>query len=210
MDGRSGTYSGPSLAEALNRAATALGVTADACTYEVLLGSDAEGHVLIRARIRPGDSPILGFGRELLAALSVTGTATLEEGARDESTLSIVSEDLTELCGRHPDLSGALVHLLRRVAEKLEPGRRLEVSIVKRQESRDDVLGQIAKVAMDRCRRYGRPVALPPMNPYERRMMHVAIRETSELGTESTGFGTKRRIVVLPHREDPGAEPEAS
>ncbi|MFN7974089.1 MAG: R3H domain-containing nucleic acid-binding protein [Acidobacteriota bacterium] len=208
MDGRSGTYSGQSLAEALSRAAAALSVSPDACEYEVLLGSDAEGHVLIRARIRPGESPLVAFSKDILVAMGASGSVALDEGRRDQSTLSIVSEDLVALGKKHPDVPGALAHLLKRAAEKLDPGRQLDVSIVSRQETRDEVLAHLARLAVERCRRYGRPVALPPMNPYERRMIHVAIRESSELGTESTGFGAKRRIVVLPYDSAGGGSAE--
>ena len=57
-----------------------------------------------------------------------------------------------------------------------------------------------AELAVERCRRFGRRVMLPPMNPYERRLVHLAIREHSERETESMGSGRDRRVVILPPR----------
>lgn len=47
-------------------------------------------------------------------------------------------------------------------------------------------------------RRTGEPVKLPPMNPFERRIVHMALRDEADLTTFSTGEGSTRRITVAP------------
>jgi spoIIIJ-associated protein len=45
-----------------------------------------------------------------------------------------------------------------------------------------------------------KPVALSPMPPYERRLIHLFLAEDKEVYTKSYGEGALRRIVVYPRR----------
>lgn len=205
MDTTSGTFSGPSTAAALERAAEAFHAPPSDIEHETLLGSDDEGHVLIRAHVRAAPSPVLGFVSELLAAMGVEAevrSAPTAEGLR----IDVVGPAAVALSAVSPHVSPALTHIVRKVGEKLEPGRRHEVRILGEPEDRDTYLTQMALLAVERCRRFGRRVALPPMNPYERRLVHLAIRENSEMATESTGAGRDRRIVLIPFEETAAAD----
>lgn len=44
----------------------------------------------------------------------------------------------------------------------------------------------------------GEPVNMEPMNSYERRAIHMALRESTEVMTESQGEGPERHIVIKP------------
>jgi spoIIIJ-associated protein len=203
MERHGGTYSGPSLAAALARAAAELSVPEAEIEHEVLLGSDAEGHVLLRARARSAASPVAAFVSRVLAAMSCP--ATLECSHVGETLrVSVVGPEAADALGG-PTVAAALADLVRKAAEKLEPGVRVELEVLGESEPRDAYLTRLAGLAVARCRRFGRPVGLPPMNPYERRLVHLTVRETSELTTESVGDGRERRIVVLPYDAGSGA-----
>ena len=55
-----------------------------------------------------------------------------------------------------------------------------------------------AQVAAERVIETGDPFALGPMNPRERRIIHLALKNQTAVRTASEGFGAERRVVVLP------------
>jgi spoIIIJ-associated protein len=56
----------------------------------------------------------------------------------------------------------------------------------------------MAQVAADRVVESGSPFPLGPMNPRERRVVHLTLRDRTEVHTASEGFGTERKVVILP------------
>jgi spoIIIJ-associated protein len=59
-------------------------------------------------------------------------------------------------------------------------------------------LREIALRVSERVRRTGERVELGLMNPYERRIVHLAVAETEGVKTESAGDGVMKRVIVLP------------
>ena len=55
-----------------------------------------------------------------------------------------------------------------------------------------------ADVAADKVRKTGTPYHFSPMSSRERRIVHLALRDESDLHTESEGEGPQRRLVVYP------------
>jgi spoIIIJ-associated protein len=54
----------------------------------------------------------------------------------------------------------------------------------------------MAERIAQQVRRSGHPVTLEAMPPNERRIIHMALSETTDIATESTGEGDQRRVVV--------------
>ena len=119
------------------------------------------------------------------------------EGDEGELILDITAPDLAVLIGRHGrtlESLQALVSLL--VSRKL--GFRYPVSIdVEGYKSRrhDKVIG-MAKSAAARAVAQGRTVNLPPMSAYERRLVHIALRDDDLIDTHSEGVDPERRVVI--------------
>jgi spoIIIJ-associated protein len=44
--------------------------------------------------------------------------------------------------------------------------------------------------------REGRPVSLPPMSPYERRVVHLVLKDHGTIATQSIGAGPNRKVTV--------------
>jgi spoIIIJ-associated protein len=55
-----------------------------------------------------------------------------------------------------------------------------------------------ADVAAQRVRETGQPYAFAPMSSRERRILHLALRDCTELRTESAGEAAERHVVVYP------------
>ena len=65
---------------------------------------------------------------------------------------------------------------------------------------RTEELKLTAQVAAERVVESGDPFALSPMNPRERRIIHLALRDRPNLRTVSEGVGPERKVVILPAR----------
>lgn len=55
-----------------------------------------------------------------------------------------------------------------------------------------------AATAAERVKQTGRPFHFSPMNSRERRIIHLSLRNETEIRSESTGSGPFRQVVVLP------------
>lgn len=56
-------------------------------------------------------------------------------------------------------------------------------------------LKQQARILAERARTYKADVAMPPLNPYERMIIHATYAHDTDITTESAGFGKERHII---------------
>jgi spoIIIJ-associated protein len=63
---------------------------------------------------------------------------------------------------------------------------------------REDALTDLAQRLAEKAVKTGRPVPVEPMNPHDRRIIHVALAEHEGVRTESDGEGLFRRVVIFP------------
>ena len=67
-------------------------------------------------------------------------------------------------------------------------------------------LREAAAVAAEKVRRTGAPYEFAPMTSRERRIIHLALREATDLRTESGGEGSHRHVVLYPKDYRPGPQ----
>jgi predicted RNA-binding protein Jag len=111
------------------------------------------------------------------------------------------------------DRHGELLDAVQVLANKALVGRSVEKDIELDCEDfkgrRSEDLEQRARDVADRVRRGGREELLPAMTPIERRIVHIALRDDSEVTTESRGDGFYKRVAILLRSEARDAESEA-
>lgn len=61
---------------------------------------------------------------------------------------------------------------------------------------RERLISELARAAAHKAMLTKTDVELPPMNAYERRLVHLEITTHPELKTESCGIGRERRVVI--------------
>ena len=100
------------------------------------------------------------------------------------------------------DHHGELLDALQVLANKSLVGRKVEKDIeLDCQEfkgKRVEEIEQRARELADRVRRDGREQLLPAMSPIERRIVHLALQDDSEVATESRGDGFYKRVALIP------------
>lgn len=139
--------------------------------------------------------------REILSFFNVTGAEINEyEGDNQEIILDVVGgENLAALIGRHGKTLEALQLLVSTITFK-KIGFHYPViidveSYVHRQRQK---IESIAEAAAARACRQDKPVKLRPMTPYERRLVHIALRDDTRVETSSEGQDPHRYVVVHP------------
>ena len=65
-------------------------------------------------------------------------------------------------------------------------------------DEREKTLSRLADRAVKRARETGRSIALDPMNSRDRRAIHLAVRDESDVATMSIGEGRYRQVLVVP------------
>lgn len=89
----------------------------------------------------------------------------------------------------------ALDHLVNLMVRK-ETKELLIVDLNHYRKERERLIVDLAKAAAHRAMVTKEDVELPPMNAYERRLVHVEIQSNPELRTESVGLGKARRTFI--------------
>jgi len=121
------------------------------------------------------------------------------EGDENELILDVVGSDLGVLIGRHGRTLDAMQTLVSAVTNR-RLGFRYPVLVdVEGYRNRRRVkLEEIGRRAADRVGRSGEPVKLRPMSSYERKMIHMALRNDQRITTSSEGEEPFRQVVVTP------------
>ncbi len=129
------------------------------------------------------------------------GDVTIDEyeGDEGELILDITGDDLAVLIGRHGKTLDALQFLVSAITVRTIGFRYPVVVDVEGYKGRQrEKLESIAHNAANKAARQNRSVKLRPMTPYERRIVHIALRDDDRVDTASEGEGSARHVVVLP------------
>jgi spoIIIJ-associated protein len=113
--------------------------------------------------------------------------------------LDILGHDLGILIGRRGKTLHALQFTTRLIVSR-EVGQwvHLVVDVEKYKVRREKSLRQLANRLAERVVLTQQPVALEPMPPHERRIIHVTLRDHPIVETESVGQGDRRKVTIIP------------
>jgi spoIIIJ-associated protein len=94
-----------------------------------------------------------------------------------------------------PSLVKDLEHIVKLIAKNLKIDKvNIDVNNYKRE--REHIIVELAKAAARKVLLEKKEIILPPMNSYERRIVHVELATRPDVKTESIGEGSERHIVV--------------
>lgn len=124
-----------------------------------------------------------------------------QEGEKPFVVCDLVTETESNfLIGQHGTNLRALQHLLRIIVRKRtgDADLGLVVDVNGYQKDRQESLIQRAQEAAAQAVRDHKPVTLPPLSAYERRVVHMELARRDDVHTESVGTGEERHVVVRP------------
>lgn len=106
-------------------------------------------------------------------------------------------EHMGILIGKRGQTLDSLQYLANRVANKHQEGYvRVKLDTENYRVRREETLRHLAKNIAHKVKRNRRPVALEPMNPYERRIIHSALQSDPYVMTHSEGEEPFRKVVI--------------
>jgi spoIIIJ-associated protein len=152
------------------------------------------------------DADLLPQSQELLERiLELMGEKAKVAGRFDEEdrlSLSIDAEDAGLLIGKQGQTLEALQYLLTKmIAKKARRKVRVFIDIESYRARHQEALTQLALKSGEKAKKSGRPVTLNPMNPHDRRIVHLALQGDKEVKTMSRGEGLYKKVVVYPMRK---------
>jgi spoIIIJ-associated protein len=152
------------------------------------------------------DDPV-AVARRVTASIVDTMGIGASVTAREEDGsihVTVSGPQLAPLIGRHGQTLEAL-DLLVNLMTARQLGRRVPVVVdaERYRERRRDALEALTRRVAGRVRRNGRPAALDPMPPSERRFIHTLLADDPQLTTFSEGEGIERHIVIAPKGDGP-------
>ena len=129
------------------------------------------------------------------------GEVTIDEyeGDEGELILDITGDDLAVLIGRHGKTLEALQFLVSSITVRTIGFRYPVVVDVEGYKARQrEKLESLARSMANRAASQHRNMKMHPMTPYERRIVHIALRDDPRVTTASEGEGAARHVVVIP------------
>ncbi|HLD93929.1 MAG TPA: RNA-binding cell elongation regulator Jag/EloR [Anaerolineales bacterium] len=142
---------------------------------------------------------------ELLEHMGVRAGVEVQMGEPDDQEapvpvlVDIKGGDLSILIGRHAETLNALQLITRLIVGK-EVGyaAHIVIDVEGYRKRREEGLRELARKMAKQAVSTGRRQSLEPMSPAERRIIHMELRHSSEVTTESTGEEPRRKVTIVP------------
>ena len=212
------SFSAKTLDDAITKACIELGVTSEDIEYEItetgregVFGIGARPYV-ISVRLKEEEKKMTASPESDLTAtekamdflssvfegmsLNVDISIDMDEES-NEMSINLSGDDMGVLIGKRGQTLDALQYLTGQVINKHGSGYiRVKLDTENYRERRKETLEKLAKNIAHKVRRTKRPVALEPMNPYERRIIHSVLQPEKDIITRSEGEEPYRHVVI--------------
>lgn len=210
---------GKTVEEAVQEALACLDLPRDRVDIEVLeeptrgvLGLIGQRPALVRVTAKVDETDkAKEFLEELLEHMGFPSASVRASVVDGVLRFDIEGSDLGGLIGRRGATLDAIQYLVNLVASRYARGKRgderaeerlrILVDVEGYRGKREQALRRLARGVAERVRREGRKASLEPMNPMERRIIHLAIQECAGVVSHSEGEEPYRYVVIAPGNE---------
>jgi spoIIIJ-associated protein len=141
-------------------------------------------------------TPIIDFLNRVTAALGITATVNVEETA-DGPRFNLTGEEAELLVRHRGEPLKALQHVVdMSYGRSLDGEKRVFVDALEYRKGKDIELRNMAKFLAEKAKDSGLEQQLGPLNPYERRIVHMAVAEVPGATTESIGDAFSKTVLI--------------
>lgn len=139
---------------------------------------------------------------EILTRMGLVAQVEVKEDD-EHIVLDVKGPESGLVIGKQGQTLDALQYLVARMVHRGADaegsfGKLIIVDTESYRERRREALVELAERLGDKAIRTQRPVAVNPMSPHDRRIMHLALDKVPGVTTRSEGEGSFRRLVVMP------------
>jgi spoIIIJ-associated protein len=172
-----------------------------------MVTDDEEGVVKENSEDRPSfsltdDSVEMGrlVLQRIVGAITAEANISVEQNA-DRLFYKVNGENAGILIGKRGQTLDAIQTIVEKVVNKRNQNRiRVLVDIEGYLQSRKENLESMAIRLAEKSKKIGRPISLGQMNAYDRRIVHIALKDFPEVLTRSRGEGRLRKLVIFPKK----------
>jgi spoIIIJ-associated protein len=141
-------------------------------------------------------TPIIDFLNRVTAALGITATVEVEE-TTDGPRFNLTGEEAELLVRHRGEPLKALQHIVDvSYGRSLDGEKRVFVDALAYRKGKDIELRNMAKFLAQKAKDSGADQQLGPLNPYERRIVHMAVAEVPGATTESVGDAFAKTVMI--------------
>ena len=207
------TVTAKTVEDAITQASVQLGVSSDRLQYEVvekgsagvLGGLFGSRPAIIRAKkIETVDDKAVEFLNSVFDAMGISvDVETKLNEEEKELEVNLTGGEMGILIGKRGQTLDSLQYLVSLVVnKKTDEYLRVKLDTENYRARRKETLETLAKNIAYKVKRTKRSVALEPMNPYERRIIHSALQNVKYVFTRSEGEEPFRHVVISLKREE--------
>lgn len=136
------------------------------------------------------------FVEKVVAAMGLSLKAEAEQ-MDDGLRINLTGEDGSLLIRRQGEALAALQHVVAAVFRSdTDERRRLVVDCLGYRKGKDAELRQMATFLAQKARETGLAQEIGPLNPYERRIVHLAVGEIESVSSESIGDAFEKTVII--------------
>jgi spoIIIJ-associated protein len=144
--------------------------------------------------------PIVQFLEKFNQALGITTPIDTEESA-DGPRLNLSGEEAEILVRHRGEPLKALQHVVDMAfGRNSEDDKRVFIDALDYRQGKDRELRQMARFLADKAKSSGVDQQIGPLNPYERRIVHMTVAEIEGMATESVGDAFSKTVMISVRR----------
>jgi spoIIIJ-associated protein len=142
------------------------------------------------------NTEIAAFVQNVVTAMGLVLTASVEE-TPEGTRINLEGEDGGVLIRRGGEGLQALQHVVATTFRKqLGEDHRIVIDCNGFRRDKDAELRQMAQFMAGKARSSGVPQEMGPLNPYERRIVHLAIAQDPDVTSESIGDAFMKTVII--------------
>jgi spoIIIJ-associated protein len=143
---------------------------------------------------------------QLLRKMQESATVTAEQEG-DRISLRIETGDAGLLIGKQGQTLDALQYLVTKIlARKARSKVRVAIDVEAYRARHHESLAHLALKYGEKVKKSGKPITLNPMNPYDRRIVHLTLQGDKNLKTMSRGEGLYKKVIISLAKKKEGQE----
>ena len=194
--------------EAIDAGLSALGITREEAEIVVLEEGKKKLFGSVKAKVkvekRASDAKrAADFIDGLMEILKLSAVSEIQE-SEDNIVIDIKTTDSAKVIGKRGDVLDAIQCIAGAVANiGRNEYKKVVVDCENYRSQREETLKELAEKLAKKAVEKGRKMTLEPMNPYERRIIHSALANNTEVKTVSEGKEPNRYSAVIPNNAKP-------
>ena len=147
------------------------------------------------------DGQLVQFVQSVTDAMGLDLEVAVEPIA-DGTRIVIAGDGCDVFVRRRAAALDALQHVVNAAFRRKHPSRHIVVDCLDYRKGKDAELQETAVLLAGRARETGEPQEMGPLNPYARRLVHLAIAAEPDVSSESSGDAFMKTVVIT--ADDPG------